>query len=70
MTVTYFGASQALNTHPALSAPAASGRWGTCDIRGLRQPAALVLNPHAGRKLGLDTNTHGRDEVQAALTDV
>ena len=67
MTVTYFGASQALNTHPA---PAAYGRWGTCDIRGLRQPAALVLNPHAGRKLGLDTNTHGRDEVQAALTDV
>jgi diacylglycerol kinase (ATP) len=51
----------------ALSAPAASGRWGTCDTRGLRQPAALVFNPHAGRKLGLDTNAHGRDEVQAAL---
>jgi diacylglycerol kinase (ATP) len=29
----------------------------------------LMFNPHAGRKLGLATNTNGRDEVQAALRD-
>ncbi|MDP8921516.1 MAG: diacylglycerol kinase family lipid kinase [Chloroflexota bacterium] len=52
---------------PGRSDAASARRWGTCDIRRLRQPAALVFNPHAGRKLGLATNTNGQDEVQAAL---
>jgi YegS/Rv2252/BmrU family lipid kinase len=41
-----------------------STRWGKLD---LRQPAALVFNPHAGKKVGVSTNTHGLDDVQAAL---
>jgi YegS/Rv2252/BmrU family lipid kinase len=41
-----------------------STRWGKLD---LLQPAALVFNPHAGKKVGMSTNTHGLDEVQAAL---
>ena len=42
-------------------------RCGSIDVRGLQQPAVLVFNPNAGRKLGVETNTGGADEVQAAL---
>jgi hypothetical protein len=42
-------------------------RWGSIDARNLRQPAVLVFNPNAGRKLGVETNSGGADEVQAAL---
>jgi YegS/Rv2252/BmrU family lipid kinase len=42
-------------------------RWGSIDLRDLRQPAILVFNPNAGRKLGVDTNSGSADEVQAAL---
>ena len=48
--------------HVALSSP--SERWAKLD---LLQPAALVFNPHAGKKVGMSTNTHGLDDVQAAL---
>src|SRR6516164_8328513 len=41
-----------------------SQRWSKLD---LVQPAALVFNPHAGKKVGMSTNTHGLDDVQAAL---
>jgi len=43
---------------------AATERWGTLD---LRQPAALIFNPHAGQKVGMTTNTRGLDDVQSAL---
>jgi YegS/Rv2252/BmrU family lipid kinase len=33
----------------------------------LRQPTVLVFNPHAGKKVGMTTNIHGLDDVQAAL---
>jgi diacylglycerol kinase (ATP) len=42
-------------------------RWGQCDPRTLREPAALIFNPHAGQKLGLDTNAGSIKDVQAAL---
>ncbi|MDQ6672765.1 MAG: diacylglycerol kinase family lipid kinase [Chloroflexota bacterium] len=42
-------------------------RWGHIDARGLQQPAALVFNPRAGYKLGLDTNAGGEQDVEAAL---
>jgi YegS/Rv2252/BmrU family lipid kinase len=42
-------------------------RWAHIDARNLRQPAVLVFNPNAGRKLGVETNAGGADEVQAAL---
>jgi diacylglycerol kinase family enzyme len=41
-----------------------SQRWAKLD---LLRPAALVFNPHAGRKVGMSTNTHGLDDVRAAL---
>jgi YegS/Rv2252/BmrU family lipid kinase len=41
-----------------------SQRWGQLD---LRQPAALVFNPHAGKKVGMSTNPHSLDNVLAAL---
>ncbi|HEY8743417.1 MAG TPA: diacylglycerol kinase family protein [Chloroflexota bacterium] len=42
-------------------------RWSRLDPRHLQQPAALVFNPNAGHKLGVDTNSSGPDEVRAAL---
>jgi YegS/Rv2252/BmrU family lipid kinase len=45
----------------------ASERWQQIDPRNLRQPAALIYNPNAGQKLGLETNSGGSEEVQAAL---
>src|ERR687886_1348104 len=42
-------------------------RWQQIDPRNLRQPAALIYNPNAGQKLGLETNSGGSEEVQAAL---
>ncbi|MBV9543157.1 MAG: diacylglycerol kinase family lipid kinase [Chloroflexi bacterium] len=42
-------------------------RWTDIDPRRLREPAALIVNPHAGQKLGLETNRWGPAEVQAAL---
>src|SRR5262249_17311552 len=36
-------------------------------VRALRHPAALIFNPHAGRKLGIETNAGGAADVQAAL---
>jgi YegS/Rv2252/BmrU family lipid kinase len=44
--------------------PTTLARWGRLD---LLQPAALVFNPHAGQKVGMTTNPHGLDQVQAAL---
>lgn len=44
-----------------------TARWTSIDARNLRQPAVLVFNPNAGRKLGVETNSGGADEVQAAL---
>jgi hypothetical protein len=42
-------------------------RWSRLDPRHLQHPAALVFNPNAGHKLGVETNSSGPDEVQAAL---
>jgi len=42
-------------------------RWGSISARNLRQPAVLVFNPNAGRKLGVETNSVGADGVHAAL---
>lgn len=45
-------------------------RWSRLATRTLRQPAALVFNPNAGQKLGLDTNSGSSEDVQAALRSV
>ncbi len=42
-------------------------RWWRCEPRRLRTPAALIFNPHAGKKLGVETNTGGGEDIQAAL---
>jgi len=42
-------------------------RWTHLDVRSLRQPAALIFNPRAGQKLGVETNAGGVDKVQDAL---
>jgi YegS/Rv2252/BmrU family lipid kinase len=42
-------------------------RWGHIDVRSLAQPAALIFNPRAGHKLGLDTNALTAEDVHAAL---
>jgi diacylglycerol kinase (ATP) len=44
-----------------------TARWTNIDVRNLRQPAALVFNPNAGQKLGVEMNSGSADEVQAAL---
>jgi diacylglycerol kinase (ATP) len=46
-----------------------SKRWGHIDPRGLRRPAALIFNPHAGQKLGIGTNSSSAADVQSALRD-
>ena len=53
-------------TGPALER-ARTERWSAIDPRALTAPAALIFNPHAGQKLGIDTNTSGPEEVQDAL---
>src|SRR5919206_4933280 len=50
-----------------VEAATAAERWQQLDVRRLRQPAALIFNPHAGQKLGLSTNAGSADDVQAAL---
>jgi diacylglycerol kinase (ATP) len=47
----------------------AAERWGHLDVRAMSQPAALIFNPHAGQKLGIDTNAGTAEQVQAALRD-
>jgi YegS/Rv2252/BmrU family lipid kinase len=42
-------------------------RWGYLDVRVLAQPAALIFNPHAGYKLGIDTNAATAEQVRQAL---
>jgi len=42
-------------------------RWRRCDPRRLRTPVALIFNPRAGHKLGVETNAGGGQDVQAAL---
>jgi diacylglycerol kinase (ATP) len=54
-------------TSAVLTDVAAAGRWGHIASRTLRQPAALVFNPNAGHKLGVDTNSGSAEDVQAAL---
>jgi len=49
--------------------PNAAGieRWGHIEPRALSVPAALIFNPHAGQKLGIDTNAGSAEDVQSAL---
>jgi diacylglycerol kinase (ATP) len=47
--------------------PRRTERWAHVDVRNLREPAVLIFNPNAGRKLGLETNAAGDAEVKAAL---
>jgi diacylglycerol kinase (ATP) len=42
-------------------------RWSELDVDARREPATLILNTHAGRKLGIVTNTETGEQVQAAL---
>jgi YegS/Rv2252/BmrU family lipid kinase len=42
-------------------------RWGHIDVRAMAKPAALIFNPHAGHKLGIDTNAGTAEDVQTAL---
>jgi diacylglycerol kinase (ATP) len=42
-------------------------RWGHLDVHRLRQPAVLIFNPNAGRKLGVETNLSVDSDVKAAL---
>ena len=56
----------AMATPPVLER-AHTERWSTFDPRALTRPAALIFNPHAGQKLGIETNSGGPDEVQDSL---
>lgn len=51
----------------ATSNTARAERWGHIDPRALSVPAALIFNPHAGQKLGMDTNAGSVEDVQSAL---
>jgi YegS/Rv2252/BmrU family lipid kinase len=42
-------------------------RWTHLDVATLRQPAALIFNPQAGQKLGIETNAGHAEDVLAAL---
>jgi diacylglycerol kinase (ATP) len=47
--------------------PAPTGRRGELDVAGLTLPPRLIINPHAGQKLGLSTNAAGVEAVEDAL---
>jgi diacylglycerol kinase (ATP) len=42
-------------------------RWGHIDVHALARPAAFIFNPHAGQKLGIDTNRVSSADAQEAL---
>jgi YegS/Rv2252/BmrU family lipid kinase len=50
-----------------LTTTAAAGRLSRLDVLALDQPARLIVNPNAGRKLGLSTNTASLEAVEDAL---
>jgi YegS/Rv2252/BmrU family lipid kinase len=51
----------------AITQAASTERWRRIDPRPLGIPAALIFNPHAGQKLGIDTNAGSAEDVQSAL---
>lgn len=57
-----------MSTITAESKPAE--RWSRLDPRHLQQPAALVFNPNAGHKLGVDTNSSGGIDKLTGITAV
>lgn len=46
-----------------------AGRISRLDTSTLEMPPRLIVNPHAGRKLGLSTNTATLDALEAALKE-
>jgi diacylglycerol kinase (ATP) len=52
-----------------ISQTAAEGRLDRLDVAALDPPPRLIVNPHAGRKLGLPTNNATLDAVEAALRE-
>jgi diacylglycerol kinase (ATP) len=48
---------------------AAEGRLSSLDVASLDPPPRLIVNPHAGRKLGLPTNSATLDAVEEALRE-
>jgi diacylglycerol kinase (ATP) len=46
----------------------APGRVSRLDVAGLDVPPRLIINPHAGQKLGVSTNAGGTSAVEDALT--
>ena len=52
-----------------LTTPATEGRLDWLDVMSLDPAARLIVNPHAGRKLGLPTNAATLDAVEGALTE-
>ena len=48
----------------------AASRLSSLDVRALKQPPRLIMNPHAGQKLGMSTNASDADAVLAALRAV
>jgi diacylglycerol kinase (ATP) len=52
-----------------LTTPASEGRLDWLDVMSLDPPPRLIVNPHAGRKLGLPTNASTLDAVEEALTE-
>ena len=47
----------------------AAGRISRLDVAGLDVPPRLIVNPHAGHKLGLPTNAATMDAVEEALKE-
>src|SRR6185295_8032308 len=45
----------------------AASRLSHLDVRTLAHPPRLIMNPHAGQKLGVATNASNADAVLAAL---
>jgi diacylglycerol kinase (ATP) len=52
------------------SVAAETTRLSTLDTRALDPPPVLVINPHAGQKLGFSTNAAGVQAVEEALSRV
>jgi YegS/Rv2252/BmrU family lipid kinase len=52
-----------------LTTPTFEGRLSWLDVSSLDPPPRLIVNPHAGRKLGLATNAATLDAVEEALAE-
>jgi diacylglycerol kinase (ATP) len=58
-----------IDREPTTESPEPRGRLARLDVARLEPPPRLIVNPHAGHKLGMPTNASTLERVETALTE-